>query len=250
MALPRILRSLPLNDGDGVAPDAERQALGTPGDTRQGPTSDVPRPPADLGPGRAFERGRTLLAQGADRQEVFVVRRGLLREAAVSLDGRWFVHGLLGSGDVFGSLTRSGPAPASVRTVRPSEIITVTRPMMDELIHRHPDAAWWLLTRIERRLRRAQTPSEELAWYEVPGRVRRRLLLLARRYGRRTPDGIRIDVPLTQEDLAAMVGAARETVNRTIVSLISMGFVRVEGRRYILRDAFLDDASDDAVSTP
>ena len=249
MAEPRILRSLPLEDGDAVAPDPERRALGPPREIRRGPTADVPRPPAHLGSGRAYERGRTLLAQGADRQEVFVVKRGLLREAAVSLDGRWFVHGLLGSGDVFGSLTRSGPAPASVRTLRPSEVITVSRPMMDELIHRHPDAAWWLLTRIERRLRRAQITSEELAWYEVPGRVRRRLLVLAHRYGRRTPDGIRIDVPLTQEDLAAMVGAARETVNRTIVSLISTEFVRVKDRRYILRDVFLDGAPD-GESTP
>jgi CRP-like cAMP-binding protein len=61
---------------------------------------------------------------------------------------------------------------------------------------------------------------------------------------------MRIEVPLTQEDLAAMVGAARETVNRTIVSLISSGFVRVEDRRYILRDAFLDGTLDDGEWTP
>lgn len=250
MAQPRILRSLPLEDGDAVAPGAARRAVATPREAPRGPNCDMPRPPADLGPGRAYERGRTLLAQGADRQEVFVVRRGLLREAAVSLDGRWFVHGLLGPGDVFGSLTRSGPAPASVRTLRPSEVITVSRTLMDEVIQRHPDAAWWLLARIERRLRHAQITSEELAWYEVPGRVRRRLLMLAHRHGRRTPDGIRIDAPLTQEDLAAMVGAARETVNRTIVSLISTGFVRVQNRRYILREAFLDRAADEDESTP
>jgi CRP/FNR family cyclic AMP-dependent transcriptional regulator len=250
MALPRILRSLPLEDAHAIAPGAARRPLGTPDAIREGRPSEAIPPPAHLGPGRAYERGRTLLAQGADRQEVFVVKRGLLREAAVSLDGRWFVHGLLGPGDVFGSLTRSGPAPASVRTLRPSEVITIPRLMMDELIHHHPDAAWWLLTRIERRLLRAQTTTEELAWHEVPGRVRRRLLVLAQQHGRRTSDGIRIDVPLTQEDLAAMVGAARETVNRTIVSLISSGFVRVEHRRYILRDALLDCALDDGEWTP
>lgn len=250
MAQPRILRSLPLEDGDAVAADAGRRTVGTPHVIRHEPASEAIHPPAHLGPGRTYERGRTLLAQGADRQELFVVRRGLLREAAVSLDGRWFVHGLLGPGDVFGSLTRSGPAPASVRTLRPSEVITMSRPRLDEVLHRHPDAAWWLITRIERRLRDAQTTSEELAWHEVPGRVRRRLLVLAHRHGRRTPEGIRIDVPLTQEDLAAMVGAARETVNRAIVSLISAGFVRVEHRRYILGDAFLEGARDEGESTP
>jgi CRP-like cAMP-binding protein len=248
MAQPRILRSLPLEDDDAVA-DARPRAVTTPHGIRHDPASESLIPPAHLGPGRTYERGRTLLAQGADRQELFVVRRGLLREAAVALDGRWFVHGLLGQGDVFGSLTRSGPAPASVRTLRPSEVITMSRPRMDEVLARHPDAAWWLLTRIERRLRDAQTTSEELAWYEVPGRVRRRLLVLALRHGRRTPEGIRIDVPLTQEDLAEMVGAARETVNRTIVGLISRGFVRVEHRRYILRDAFLESARVEGEST-
>lgn len=250
MAQPRILRSLPLEDGDAVSADAGRRAIGTPHAIRHEPMSETTLPPAHLGPSRTYERGRTLLSQGADPQEVFVVRQGLLREAAVSLDGRWFVHGLLGPGDVFGSITRSGPAPASVRTLRPSEVIAVSRLRMDEVIHRHPDAAWWLLTRIERRLGHAQTTAEELAWFEVPGRLRRRLLVLAHQHGRRTPEGIRIDVPLTQEDLAAMVGAARETVNRTIVSLISMGFVRVEHRRYILRDAFLEAARDEGESTP
>jgi CRP/FNR family cyclic AMP-dependent transcriptional regulator len=250
MAQPRILRSLPLEDDDAVAADARPRAVAAPQVTPHEPASESLIPPAHLGPGRTYERGRTLLAQGADRQELYVVRSGLLREAAVSLDGRWFVHGLLGPGDVFGSLTRSGPAPASVRTLRTSGVITMSRPRMDEVLARHPDAAWWLFARIERRLRGAQTTSEELAWYEVPGRVRRRLLVLALRHGRRTPEGIRIDVPLTQEDLAAMVGAARETVNRTIVSLISTGFVRVEHRRYILRDAFLEGATGEDESTP
>jgi CRP/FNR family cyclic AMP-dependent transcriptional regulator len=249
MTQPRILRSLPLEDS-AVAADAASRAVETRHGIRQEPACESPIPPVDLGPGRTYERGRTLLAQGAEQQEIFVVRRGLLREAAVSLEGRWFVHGLLGPGDVFGSLGRSGPAPASVRTLRPSEVITLSRTRTDEVLAGHPDAARWLFRRIERRLRDAQTTSQELAWHEVPGRVRRRLLVLAHRHGRRTPEGIRIDVPLTQEDLAAMVGAARETVNRTIVGLISTGFVRVEHRRYILRDAFLDDAMAQAESTP
>jgi CRP-like cAMP-binding protein len=80
--------------------------------------------------------------------------------------------------------------------------------------------------------------AQELAWCDVSLRVRRRLGELASEHGRSVPDGVRIEVPITQEDLAAMVGAARETVNRALVDLISAGMLRFDRRRYILRESF------------
>jgi CRP-like cAMP-binding protein len=193
----------------------------------------------DLEPERHVQRGETILAQGSPSAAMFVVRGGLLRESAVSPDGRWLVHGLLGRGEVFGSLTPNGASQTAVRAARPSRVTTISATRFDALLMRRPELAWSLLSRIENRIARAERLAQELVWCDVGARVQRRLRELADQHGRSVPGGVRIEILLTQEDLAAMVGAARETVNRVIVGLIAAGMVRVERRRYILQEPFL-----------
>jgi CRP/FNR family transcriptional regulator, cyclic AMP receptor protein len=195
---------------------------------------------------RRYERGRTVLAQGSLAEGLFVVREGLLREAAVSPDGRWFVHALLGRGDVFGTMTASTPMPASVRTLRTSTLHVLGTEEIDAALSRRPDVGRWLMEGLERRALRGQRLAHDLAWSDAAVRLRRRLLALARDHGRRTLTGVRVDVPVTQEDLGAMIGATRETVNRTLVRLIAAGFLRIEGRRYVLLQPLVDALEDDA----
>ena len=76
----------------------------------------------------------------------------------------------------------------------------------------------------------------ELAWFDIADRVERRLLDLARRLGRPAPGGTAIPVRLTQDELASMVGATRESVNRAVRALVARGSIDVRGRgRYVVR---------------
>ena len=76
----------------------------------------------------------------------------------------------------------------------------------------------------------------ELAWFDIADRVERRLLDLARRLGRPAPGGTAIPVRLTQDELASMVGATRESVNRAVRALVARGSIDVQGRgRYVVR---------------
>jgi CRP/FNR family transcriptional regulator, cyclic AMP receptor protein len=188
---------------------------------------------------RRVARGEAVFTQGARTGGLFLVREGLLREGAVSPAGRWLVHDLLGPGAVAGSATADGPVTTSVRAVRPSVVEAIPPARFDELLVRHPHAAWVLLTQIERRERRSMELAQELAWCDVPERIRRRLRWLAADHGRTVPGGVLIELPLTQEDLAAMVAAARETVSRALVGLVADGELRIERRRYLLREAML-----------
>jgi CRP/FNR family cyclic AMP-dependent transcriptional regulator len=209
-------------------------------------TSPRPSPPAvAFAHRRRYERGRTVVAQGSLVGELFVVRDGLLREAAVSQNGRWFVHALLGPGDVFGTTTGSTVAPTSVRTLRSSTLYVLEPAHLDVALSRRPDIGRSLMEGLERRALRGQRTVHDLAWSDAAVRLRRRLLALARDHGRRTLAGIRVEVPVTQEDLGAMIGATRETVNRTLVGLIASGFLRIEGRRYVLLQPFVDALEDD-----
>jgi CRP/FNR family transcriptional regulator, cyclic AMP receptor protein len=205
-----------------------------------------PLPPGEaFAETRRYERGRTVVAQGSCAGELFVVRDGLLREAAVSADGRWFVHALLGPGDVFGTTASSTVAAATVRTLRPSTLRVLSPQHLDQAVRRRPDVGRWLMDRLERRAIRAQRTVHDLAWSDAGVRLRRRLVALARDYGRRTSVGILIDIPITQEDLGAMIGATRETVNRSLVGLIASGLLRVEHRRYVLLQPLIESMPDD-----
>jgi CRP-like cAMP-binding protein len=199
---------------------------------------------ADLsgaGSRRRYERGETALAQGSPFRGLFVVERGLFRESAVSDEGRWFVHGLLGTGAVFGWIAADGAARTTVRAATSAEATSLPAEAFGALLARRPDSAWALLARIEERARRGQAVAEELAWLDVPARMRRRLAELAADHGRPVGDGVRIDASITQEELGAMIGATRETVNRALVALIAAGEVRVDRRRWVVRPSILLD---------
>jgi CRP/FNR family transcriptional regulator, cyclic AMP receptor protein len=192
------------------------------------------RVPDDLpGTTRSFGRGASALMQGSVPPGLFVVLEGVLREGAVSDQGRWFLHEMLGPGQVFGSLDGE-PSPVSVRAAEPSRTVLVHPDHLGELWRRDPDVVRWLLGAIERRLLDAREVVHELAWLDVAERLKRRLARLAQVHGSAVPGGTRIEAPLTQEELAAMVGATRETVNRAVVTMVAGRRIRLDGRRYVL----------------
>ena len=158
------------------------------------------RLPSRAGTLRRVERGVCLLQQGTSGGGLFLVRTGILREATVAPDGSWFVHDLLGPGDIAGSLT---PAPAltSIRAVSPAVVVSLDTRGFDLLLQRHPDTAWALLRALQRRIDRAQLRVDELARCDVGERVLRRLCDLARRHGRPVPGGVRVEILITQEQL-------------------------------------------------
>jgi len=93
-----------------------------------------------------------------------------------------------------------------------------------------------LLAALARRLRRTNEAMADLIFSDVPGRVAKQLLDLARRFGVETPDGLRVAHDLTQEELAQLVGASRETVNRALADFASRGWLRLEPRSVVLMD--------------
>ena len=89
---------------------------------------------------------------------------------------------------------------------------------------------------LARRLRRTNEAMADLVFSDVPGRVAKALLDLARRFGVPTEDGVRVTHDLTQEELAQLVGASRETVNKALADFAGRGFLRLEGRAVVILD--------------
>jgi len=99
-----------------------------------------------------------------------------------------------------------------------------------------PEVAESLLQALAQRLRRTNDALADLVFSDVPGRVAKALLDLGERFGQSMPDGLHVTHDMTQEELAQLVGASRETVNKALADFASRGWLRLESRSVVLLD--------------
>jgi CRP/FNR family transcriptional regulator, cyclic AMP receptor protein len=145
---------------------------------------------------------------------------------------------VLGPGQMFGELSVFDPGPRSTTAtaVTAAEVRTLEHDELMTWIEGHPEVARSLLGQLAGRLRRANDVVADLVFSDVPGRVAKQLLELARRFGDRKDDGVHVHHDLTQEELAQLVGASRETVNKALADFAARGWIRLEPRSVTLLD--------------
>jgi CRP/FNR family transcriptional regulator len=93
-----------------------------------------------------------------------------------------------------------------------------------------------MLQALARRLRRANDVTADLVFTDVPGRVAKNLLDLADRFGEQDRDGLHVHHDLTQEELAQLVGASRETVNKALADFAARGWLQISARSVLILD--------------
>jgi CRP/FNR family transcriptional regulator, cyclic AMP receptor protein len=162
--------------------------------------------------------GQTPVRQGEPCPDLWVVESGVFALSIVDPDGRTMLLDLLGPGDTLG-VPGGHPLPWTATALRPARL----RPI-DSTVALAASCA------------RLASIVTDLAWFDITERVERRLLDLAQRLGRPAPGGVVIPIRLTQDELASMVGATRESANRAVRALVARGAIDVVGRgRYIVR---------------
>ncbi len=134
------------------------------------------------------------------------------------------------------SLFDPGPRTATATSVGDSRLIGLGHDALQPWLIQHPEVALTLLNALARRLRRTNETLADLVFSDVPGRVAKALLDLSTRFGRPTDDGILVAHELTQEELAQLVGASRETVNKALADFATRGWLRLEARAVVLMD--------------
>jgi CRP/FNR family transcriptional regulator, cyclic AMP receptor protein len=182
---------------------------------------------------RKFERGATIFPQGSTGDELYIVTIGQVRIYTMTQLGQELSVMICRAGDFFGELalldgqSRSATAAA----MRSTETLTLHRAAFQHAISVAPEIALIMLASLSARLRHTNTYLEHLFSHSAPQRVVRRLLDLAEQYGVHEGDTTRIDLELTQDDLASLAATTRETVNRVLSSLRDQGLIRVERAR-------------------
>ena len=192
---------------------------------------------ATMSPSR-LERGDVLFHEGDQGDRLYVIGEGKIKLGRTSSDGRENLLAILGPGEMFGELSLFDPGPrsATVTAVTDATFSSLSHEDLLRWLDGRPAVARGLLAQLAGRLRRANDVVADLVFSDVPGRVAKALLDLADRFGRTADDGVHVHHDLTQEELAQLVGASRETVNKALADFASRGWLRLEPRSVVIMD--------------
>jgi CRP/FNR family cyclic AMP-dependent transcriptional regulator len=186
---------------------------------------------------RRLPHGEVIVRQGDTVSSLFLVTSGAVRLSSATASGREIVVGLLCRGDLFGESALLGdPSLVRAQAVGPTTVLALPIPSLRAMLERTPATSEELLRLIAARLHRTSAALEDAMAADLPSRVAGRLRELADDHGVPGPNGVRLRVPLTQDELARMVGASRESVNRTVSTLAARGVVRSGGGRMVITD--------------
>jgi CRP-like cAMP-binding protein len=176
---------------------------------------------------RSFSRGGVLFTEGDEGTELFVVSSGRIAIANRSSDGRESVMALMERGDLFGEMAffDGRPRSAEARALEASTVVAIPYAPLRAIYQARPELLWSVVQMLAIRLRVTDEQLADSVFLDVTGRTAKRLLELA-------GDAEEFSLPITQEELAGMVGASRERVNKAIASFVRLGWIEQSDRRY------------------
>jgi CRP/FNR family cyclic AMP-dependent transcriptional regulator len=185
-----------------------------------------------------MERGDVLFREGDSGDRLYVIGEGKIKLGRSSPDGRENLLAILGPGEMFGELSLFDPGArtATATAVAETQIVGLTNEQLKTFLAERPGVAATLLAALARRLRRTNESLADLVFTDVPGRVAKALLDLAERFGRPVDGGVMVSHDLTQEELAQLVGASRETVNKALADFATRGWLKLEARAVLVQD--------------
>ena len=184
-------------------------------------------------------RGDRLFDEGDAGDRLYVILEGKIKLTRAAADGRENLLSVLGPGEMFGELSLFDPRPrtASAVAVTDARLAALAHESLRSWLTGRPDVAMHLLQALAQRLRRTNDVMADLVFTDVPGRVAKALLDLADRFGELQPEGLQVHHDLTQEELAQLVGASRETVNKALADFAARGWLQLSAKSVLILDA-------------
>ena len=185
-----------------------------------------------------FTRGQVVFAEGDPGDRLYVVVDGKIKLGTTSNDGRESLLAVLGPGEMFGELSLFDPGPrtATATALTETTLLGLGHEALGPWLKGRPGVAQALLKALAQRLRRTNENLSDLVFSDVPGRVAKALVELNEKFGEKRSDGFYVEHDLTQEEIAQLVGASRETVNKALADFASRGWVKLEPRAVIVLD--------------
>jgi CRP/FNR family transcriptional regulator, cyclic AMP receptor protein len=185
---------------------------------------------------RTFRAGEVIFHRDDPGLVLYMIKEGKVKICIISPDGQEVSLAVLGKGEYFGefSLYDGLPRSADAVALEKVECLTLQRSDFHNAILKNPKIAILVMEALAKRLRNTDQMVEDLIFLDVYGRVAKKLLELADAHGVQVEDGVRIDVRLTQQELASMVGASRESVNKVLGYFTEKNYISTDKHRITL----------------
>jgi len=178
-----------------------------------------------------LQRGDVLFQSGDDSSDLYIVTRGRIAIGNRSFDGRESLVALMESGDLFGEmpLFSNDGRSAEARALEESAVVVIPYQPVKDLYDENPSLLWRVVEMLVSRLKSTDIALADTMFLDVTGRTAKRMLEMA-------GESDEFQLPITQEELAGMIGASRERVNKSISSFIKLGWLSQSGEKYIILD--------------
>ena len=186
---------------------------------------------------KSVARNAKIIGAGDPTDSLYIVINGRLKVLMGDEQGREVILSILGPGEFFGEmgLIDDSPRSASVVTLEPCELLTISKADFKRSLAENSDLSMMVMRGLVKRLREADQKIGSLALMDVYGRVARLLLEMAD-----DVDGEKVVVKkMSKQDIAKMIGASREMVSRVMKDLQLGGYIEIRGRSIVLRDNIL-----------
>lgn len=204
---------------------------------------------ARITPYKKYAAGEIIYHMEDVADALYFVRDGMVKISMYFPNGKEMILGLLGKYDIFGELLllQSERRPNQAEAVTDTTLIVMPEMEFQRLLQQQPKIAMKFIQVMSTRLWQAQQWQAEVGAFDAPGRLANLLLRLANDFGVPGERGTVIDLTLTQQDLAKMIGATRETVSHCLARLLEYGAVRRRRAPITVNterlQSFLDEAS-------
>lgn len=185
---------------------------------------------------RTFRAGEVIFHRDDPGEVLYMIKEGKVKICIISPDGQEISLAVFGKGDYFGefALLDGLPRSADAIALEKVECYSLHRSDFHSAIMKNPKIAIQVMEALTKRLRNTDNMVEDLIFLDVYGRVAKKLLELAEAHGTKTENGTRIEVRLTQQELASMVGASRESVNKVLGYFTEKDFISTDKHRITL----------------
>ena len=181
--------------------------------------------------GTKYRTNEVIFTKGSPGQGLMAVLSGVVRISSPSPEGRQVVFNLIYPGEIFGeiALLDGKERTADATAITECELLVLERRDFLPCLTRHPEMCLHVINVLCERLRRTSQQVEDLLFMSMHSRLAKILLHLAQTHGTRCDRGIKLDLQLSQRDLASMIGASRESVNRQLATWQDEGHVAIDG---------------------
>lgn len=185
---------------------------------------------------RSFPKKTIIFHEGSEREAVYFIAEGLVKTYKTDENGHEQIVSFLREGQMFPhtGFFDTSPYPATAETIVNTMLLAVPVQSFERMLIKHPSMAVKIMRVMSRKIQELQVKLQEISGQDVHERTLSFLLNIAEHYGTRNEAGIRVAVPMTNQDIANAIGTSRESVNRLLNQLRKEGIIEKDRRGFVI----------------